>query len=54
MIAVFFALLIMSGFVWFAGPALGISLHGILWGIILITAAIVIRKKYTILTLGVI
>jgi hypothetical protein len=54
MIAAFFALMILSGFIWFAGPVLGITLHGILWGIILITAAIVIRKKYTILTLGVI
>lgn len=54
MIAAFFALMIMSGFVWFAGPAVGIPLHGILWGIILIAAAIVIGKKYTILTIGVI
>lgn len=54
MIAAFFALMILSGLIWFAGPALGILLHGILWGIILITAAIVIGKKYTILTLGVI
>ncbi|OPY23608.1 MAG: hypothetical protein A4E27_01450 [Methanobacterium sp. PtaU1.Bin242] len=54
LIAAFFALMIMAGFIWFAGPLLGIALHGILWGIILITAAIVIGKKYTILTLGVI
>ncbi len=54
MMAAFLALLMMSGFVWFAGPLMGMTLHGILWGILLICAAIVIRKKYTILTLGII
>ncbi len=54
MMAAFLALMVLSGFLWLAGIVVGAIFHGILWGIILVTAAIVIGKKYTILILGLI
>lgn len=54
MLAAFLVLLFITQFIWFAGPVAGTIFQGILWGIVLITAALVLGKKYTILTLGVI
>ena len=53
MIAVFFALMQVVEIIWIPGPIIGHLAYGILFGIVLITAAIVIGKKYTILTLGI-
>ena len=54
LVSTFLVMLLIGGCVWFAGPIIGISLYGIIWGIILITAAIIIGKKYTILALGIV
>lgn len=54
LISIFLVMLLIGGCVWFAGPIIGIVFHGIVWGIILTIAAIVVNKKYTILVLGVV
>jgi|GEM_PF-3454356 len=53
LISTFLVMLLIGECVWFAGPIIGIVFHGIVWGIILTIAAIIINKKYTILALGV-
>ena len=54
LISTFLVMLLIGGCVWFAGPVIGIIFYGIVWGIILTIAAIVVNKKYTILVLGVV
>lgn len=54
LISTFLVMLLIGGCIWFAGPVIGIIFYGIVWGIILTIAAIVVNKKYTILVLGVV
>jgi hypothetical protein len=54
MIAAFFALMMFSEIIWVGGLLIGNIFYGIVEGIIVITAALVIGKKYTILTLGIV
>lgn len=54
LISTFLVMLLIGECVWFAGPIIGSVFHGIVWGIILTIAAIIINKKYTILVLGIV
>ncbi|OPY23607.1 MAG: hypothetical protein A4E27_01449 [Methanobacterium sp. PtaU1.Bin242] len=54
LMAAFFALMMVTEVVWVVGPVAGNFFYGILFGAVLITAAIVVGKKYTILTLGIV
>ncbi|MEN4006704.1 MAG: hypothetical protein PQ975_12420 [Methanobacterium sp.] len=53
-LAAFFALWMVFEVVWLAGPIVGNLVYGIFAGIVLISAARVVGKKYTILTLGIV
>ncbi|BDZ68086.1 hypothetical protein [Methanobacterium ferruginis] len=52
MMAAFLALMFLVGMIWLAGTVVGTLFHGILFGMVLIAAAVVIGKRYTILALG--
>ncbi|MDI9614587.1 hypothetical protein [Methanothermobacter sp.] len=54
MLAAFSVLLLSVDLIWILGPILGNIIYGIIDGIILITAAIVIGRRYTVLNLGII
>ena len=54
LLAAFFALMMVTEVVWVVGPVAGNFFYGILFGAILIIPAIVVGKKYTILTLGIV
>jgi len=54
MLAAFSALLLGTDFVWILGPFVGNMIYGVIEGILLITAAIIINKRYTVLTLGIV
>jgi len=53
MLAAFLALLLATNLIWITGYVVGNVIYGIVEGLLMITAAIVIGKKYTVLTLGV-
>ena len=53
MLAAFLALLLATNLIWITGHVVGNVIYGIVEGLLMITAAIVIGKKYTVLTLGV-
>ena len=53
MLAAFLALLLSTNLIWITGYVVGNVIYGIVEGLLMITAAIVIGKKYTVLTLGV-
>ena len=52
LLAAFFVLLLADNFIWALGPMVGNVVYGVVEGIILIVASIVIGKKYTMITLG--
>ncbi|BDZ70864.1 hypothetical protein [Methanobacterium petrolearium] len=54
LMAAFLALLMVTEVVWVLGTVVGNFVYGILFGAVLIIAAIVVGKKYTILTLGIV
>jgi len=54
MLAAFSALLLSTNLIWILGYVVGNVIYGIVEGILLITAAVVIGKKYTVLTLGIV
>lgn len=52
LLAAFFVLLLADNFIWTLGPMVGNVIYGVVEGVILIVAAIVVGKKYTMVTLG--
>lgn len=54
LLAAFLALMMVAEVVWVLGTIAGNFFYGILFGAVLIIAAIVVGKKYTILTLGIV
>ncbi|BDZ68085.1 hypothetical protein [Methanobacterium ferruginis] len=54
LMAAFLALLMVTEVVWVFGTIVGNFIYGILFGAVLIIAAMVVGKKYTILTLGIV
>lgn len=54
LLASFFVLMLADNFVWTLGPMIGNVVYGLVDGLLLIIAAIVIGRRYTILTLGVV